>query len=327
MLRWGMPPVGGRPSAIVRASTSTAPRARGWAALAALAGLFVSNACTGDPPTVTPVPPTVDPLAVATAPPDARPLTIEVLNSELALGLERIAFRLKDEAGGQLRDGTVSVTYYRVLSQTGQSARQSSGGAVYFGGGLPDGGAWVVYTEFDSSGPWDMQAQVSRSDGTVLEGRTQVDVIGRTRTPAVGSPPPTGDTPVVAEGGDLASVSSDSAPDAALYRTTVAEASTSGKPTVVLFASPAACGSALCQAALDELKAVKQQYGDRINVIHVETHDPANVNSLTPAAVAWGVQSGPWLFVLDKRGLISARAEGGVDRTELGLLVDRVLGG
>ncbi|MCE7938944.1 MAG: hypothetical protein DYG90_10255, partial [Chloroflexi bacterium CFX6] len=117
-------------------------------------------------------------------------------NSELALGLERIAFHLKDEAGGLLRDGTVTVTYYRVLAQTGQSARQSSGGAVYFGAGMPDGGAWVVYTEFDSSGPWDMQVQVTRADGTVLEGRSQVDVVGRTRTPAVGSAPPTGDTPV-----------------------------------------------------------------------------------------------------------------------------------
>lgn len=291
-----------------------------------VAGLLLSlSGCNGDPATVTPAPPTADPLAGPSPLPDAKPLTIEVVNTELALGLERIGFRIKDAAGGQVRDGTVNVTYYRILAQSGQSARQATGQALYFGAGLPDGGKWVVYTEFDSSGPWDMQVQVTGAGGS-LEGRTQVDVIGRTRTPAAGHAPPTGDTPVAGPSGDLATLTTDAAPEPALYQQTVEQARTSGKPTVVYFGSPAHCPASICQATLDEVKAVRTTVGDRANFIHVETLDPAQPANQTPAAAAWGVDAGPWLFVLGKRGLVSARVEGAVDRTELQLLVERALG-
>lgn len=287
--------------------------------------LVVLAGCSGDPPTVTPAPPTADPLAGPTALPGAKPLTIELLNTELALGLERIGFRLKDAGGGQVRDGAVNVTYYRILSQTGGSARQATGQAVYFGAGLPDGGKWVVYTEFDASGPWDMQVQVTGAGGT-LEGRTRVDVIGRTRTPATGHAPPSGDTPVAGASGNLEALTTDASPEPALYQQSVEQARTSGKPSVVYFGSPANCPTSICQATLDEVKAVRATVGDRANFIHVETLDPAQPANQTPAAAAWGVDAGPWLFVIGKRGLISARAEGAIDRTELQLLVERALG-
>jgi hypothetical protein len=134
--------------------------------------------------------------------------------------------------------------------------------------------------------------------------------------------PPSGDSPV----GDPASISSDPSPDPALYARSIAEAMESGIPTLIHFGSPAHCAGESCAAALDEVKSTLAAYKGRANIIHVETRSMADPGELSPTAVAWGIPSEPWTFVLDRNGRISARAEGLVDRTELGLLLDRELG-
>jgi len=301
---------------------------------AAGVAICLVGACAGDPPTVTPAPPTADPSTGPTLDPSAAPLTVEVVNSELALGSEeRVSFRLKDASGQPVRDRlgptgqpagevAVAVEFYQDMPQEKPTA---SGPGVFFGGGLPDGGAWVVYAPLEVSGTWTMRVRATRPDGWHGEAQVPVEVIGRTATPRLGQVPPTGDTPKLEPGGDIAKLTGDARPDAALYALSVDEARTSGKPTVVYFGSSSRCPTEQCRAVLEEVKAVKATYGDRVNAIHVETHDPANLESLTAAAQAWGIGSGPWLFLLDKRGLVTARIEGGTDRTELGLLVDRAL--
>ncbi len=299
-------------------------------ALVAIAALLcLAAACSPDPPTITPAAPTADPLAAPTTDAAAEPLTVEIANKEVAVGLERVAFHLKDAAGALLRDGTINVEFYRSLPG-GQSTRTASGPpAVYFGRGLPDGGAWVIYSNFDSSGPWDMRVSATRDDGSAWRGaaQTQVEVVGRSATPHTGIAPPFGDTPTLSAGVDAATLTSDPNPDPDLYALSIEQARTSGKPTIIVFGSPAHCPTDLCRAVLDEVKSVKLKYQDRVNVIHVETHEPANPANLTPAAAAWGVGSGPWVFILDSDGLIATRMEGSTDRTELELWVQRLLGG
>jgi hypothetical protein len=285
--------------------------------------------CAADPATITPAPPTADPLAGPTADPGAEPLAVEIASHEVAVGLERVAFHLKDAAGAALREGTVNVEFYRTMP-SGQSSRTASGPpAVYFGRGLPDGGAWVIYSNFDSSGPWDMRVSATRDDGSAWRGAAivQLDVIGRSVTPRTGAAPPFGATPTLAAGGDATALTSDPSPDPDLYALSIEQARTSGKPTIIVFGSPAHCPSDLCRAVLDEVKAVKLKYHDQVNVIHVETHDLQDPQNLTPAAAAWGVGSGPWVFILDTDGLVATRIEGSTDRTELELWAQRLLGG
>jgi hypothetical protein len=277
------------------------------------------------PPTITPALPTGDP-STPTPVPNAAQLQVQVLNSELAAGLERLAFRVRDEAGNTISDGMTEVTFYRVLSQAGQARKTASGAAEYFGRALPDGGSWVVYTDFDSSGTWSMDVTARRPDGSVGQSRVSFEVIGRTQSPRVGLPPPAVDTPVLAAGADPATVTSDPQPDPELYRLTVAEAGRSRKPTVVFIGSPAHCASALCRASLAAVKQVKQSYGSRVNFIHIESRDLADPSQPSAAAQAWGLTTEPWLFVLDAGGRVAGRMEGGVDPTELQLFLDRTLG-
>lgn len=292
-----------------------------------LLGLALGLAgCMTDPPTVTPAPPTQNPYGRVTAAPEASDAyTIEPIGNELALGFERFAFRLADDAGQELRDGSVETVFYATNSSTGETVRKASGPALFFGADQPDGGVWVVYTEFDTSGTWSIDVTAFRPDGSQGVARRNFNVIGRTETPFEGQSVPFGDTPTLAEGASLEEISSAEQPDEALYQMSVAEAAASGRPTVVFFGSPAHCDTQACRASYSELRTLASRYGSRVNFIHVESRDPEDPSRLSEAAEAWGMEDDPWTFVLDSRGFVDSRVQGGVDDVELALLIDRAL--
>lgn len=278
-------------------------------------------ACTS-PPTVTPeagAEPTVDP--------NAETMTVEVLNTELAVGRERIAFRITDDEGSAVAQGAeVDTAFYRLLPDSGEAARAASGPAAYFGAGLPNGGSWVVYSPFDSSGEWGMEITARRPDGWSGHARFNVQVAAHPSTPREGEDPPFGDSPTAAPGTDLAAISGDPDPDPDLYAMSIAQAAASGRPTVIHFGSPGHCPNGICSASLKELKSVRSRFSDRVNFIHVETRDMADPSQPSVTAKAWGLPSEPWTFVLRKSGRVAWRMEGGLDAVELRLLLERELG-
>jgi hypothetical protein len=233
-----------------------------------------------------------------------------------------------DSAGAPIAGNstTVEVIFYRIRGGTGDLARTASGPALHFGAGLPDGGVWVAYTDFDASGVWAMDVIARRPDGRVGRARLNVQIAARTLAPRAGDPAPFTDTPA-SPPAELASITSDPSPDPGLYDETLAQALQSGMPVVVHFGSPGHCSSPLCAATLAEIKAVAASYGDRVRFLHVETRDAADPTELTAATEAWRLPSEPWTFVLDRNGRVRTRVEGGLDRTELELLLDRMLGG
>jgi hypothetical protein len=249
-------------------------------------------------------------------------LTVEVLNTELAVGMERLAFRLRDPEGQPIGpESAVNTEFYRLIQGSEEAVLASSGPAQYFGSGTAGGGSWVVYAPFDASGEWGFGITADKPGVDQARGRLNVNVAAHPSAPRVGQMPPSGDSPV----GDPAAISSDPSPDPALYEKTIAQAMESGVPTLIHFGSPLHCAGESCAAALDEVKATLAGYKGRANFVHVETRNMTDPAALSPTAAAWGIPSEPWTFVLDRRGRISARAEGLVDRTELGLLLDREL--
>jgi hypothetical protein len=299
-------------------------------ALAVVLVLAVA-ACNTMPPTITPVPGDTGSTAGTAAPEAAagEPVQVTMQNTQLAVGLERLAFQIADAAGVPIpNDATVAVSVARVEDVAeGQTFRQAtaSGNAVRFGDDLPGGGVWVVYHDFDSSGPWAADATVTFPDGRVGTGDARIEIQGRSATPRVGDVPTVVDTPKLTDGVALASLTSDAAPVEALYRQSVAEAIESGKPTVVFFGSPGSC--AACATTLDEVKAVLASMGSQANFIHVESSDSAAPGQPSAAAQAWSLPPDvPWTFVIDGQGTIQGRVEGVLGRTELELLLRRVLG-
>ncbi len=116
-------------------------------------------------------------------------------------------------------------------------------------------------------------------------------------------------------GGDLSLLTSATTPDPAFYRLSLDEAIANGKPTVLLFATPAFCQSRLCGPSYEVVEQVQKDFGDRANFIHVEVYaglpNPAAMNwQVAPAMQAFGLSSEPWVFFIDRIGTVIYRIEG-----------------
>jgi hypothetical protein len=98
---------------------------------------------------------------------------------------------------------------------------------------------------------------------------------------------------------------------------TVAEAIDSGKPTVVGFLTPGLCQTKWCAPVLGSVEAVRAQTGDAANFIHIEVYDDFQKLTLVPQMAEWGLETEPWVFVLDANGDVAAKFSGPLSPREL----------
>lgn len=184
-------------------------------------------------------------------------------------------------------------------------------------------GLYVSYFDFASPGLWEITVVAEGQDlGTAL-----VEVVEDSTVPNVGDPAPpsltaTGTTPE-----EIAAISTDPEPDPALYDLTIADAVSNGRPTVVAFATPAFCQTALCGPTLGMVKAATEGRAD-IDVVHVEPFDlelaPAGTFEPVPTMAEWGLVTEPWVFVVGPDGLVAATFEGIMGQAELEAAIDRL---
>jgi hypothetical protein len=131
-----------------------------------------------------------------------------------------------------------------------------------------------------------------------------------------------------------------------MHDKTIAEAVTSGKPTVIIFGTPAFCVSQLCGPAKEIVDGLYEQYGAEANFVHMEPYmleearsgqglcpvpimnveyaaDPPEgcptipAADLPPADQSWDLSTEPWVFIVDKDGNIAARFESAFSEQEL----------
>lgn len=83
------------------------------------------------------------------------------------------------------------------------------------------------------------------------------------------------------------------------------------KPIALLFSTPQLCISRVCGPVTDIAVQLQQRFGDRIEFIHQEIYvdnDPAK--GLRPQLHAFHLETEPWLFTINRQGIITARLEG-----------------
>jgi hypothetical protein len=298
---------------------------RAFVAAALLGPAVVAGACT--PGTVTPVPPTPAPTAPAGTPEAAAgAIQVALVNSDLAVGPERFAFAILDAAGALIADADVEVTFFRLDGETADPV--STGRATFYPAVLEPAGLYVVHADFDSAGPWGAEIEPTLPDGSQpTPQRVRFEVAEDPAAPAVGERPPPTANRTLDDVDDIAALTSDPQPDPDLYRLTVDEAAASGRPTVVVFATPAYCQSQICGPVLDEVKHVKAAWGDRVNFIHIEVYQDFEALTLADEMAAWGLKTEPWVFVLDAEGRVAERMEASVTAAELEPVLERVAGG
>lgn len=186
---------------------------------------------------------------------------------------------------------------------------------------------WVVTPPVPAAGVWGLQAQITRGDGPEIEAQFTIQVEEAALAPAVGEVPPASENRTLATEPDISLLTSDLDPIPALYEMTVADALASGRPTVVTFATPAFCQTAICTPVVNSVESVYADYGDRANFIHIEIYDDFQELTLAEPVIEWNLQSEPWTFVLDAAGEVVARLGGPVSPRELQEILAGVLDG
>jgi hypothetical protein len=83
------------------------------------------------------------------------------------------------------------------------------------------------------------------------------------------------------------------------------------RPIALLFSTPQLCISRVCGPVTDIAVALQHQFGRRVTFIHEEVYvDNQPSKGLRPQLKAFHLETEPWLFTIDRRGVIVARLEG-----------------
>ena len=185
-------------------------------------------------------------------------------------------------------------------------------------------GVYVATVSFDKSGRWGVIASVADPDGNLIDAQAGFTVSERTSAPSMGDLAPASINKIITDVTDINKISSSMLPDPELYEITIKDAMISGKPTVIVFASPSFCQTATCGPQVEIVSTVNSQFKDQSNFIHVEVYDDphliegdlSNV-SISSLVNEWGLISEPFTFVLDKQGRIFAKFQGFATAQEL----------
>jgi hypothetical protein len=273
---------------------------------------LVISACAGASPAR---PANGQPLPGVPSPSTATRLQADLVPSELIVGDNRFAVGLMDSNGQMIHDATVHFQYYD-LSNPKTPALESEADAVRLE--TPDRLTTIFANErkFERAGNWGVVIQARLPDGSAGMASIGFQVLAESPTLKVGQKMPALDTPTAGQVNDnLKLLTSSIRPNPAFYRSSLAQAVQSGKPTLLLLSTPAYCTSRMCGPAYDTTGDLQKLYGDRINFVSVEVYtglpNPAESNwQLNPVMQDLGLATEPWLFLVDKNGTVAYRVEG-----------------
>ncbi|MBF8290195.1 MAG: Thioredoxin protein [Chloroflexi bacterium] len=225
-------------------------------------------------------------------------------------------------------DRTASVSLFSLGRDAGAAVQTAAGTFVW--GIENERGFYVAQVTFPEAGEWGAEFTTAVAGGAPETIRMRFEVATSSPVVRVGDPAPASDTPTGASvKGDLARLSTDPHPDPALYEQSVKGALAAHEPFVLIFATPKFCASAQCGPTLDRVKPLVGEFPS-VRFIHVEPYELTFLDgalqpvqdaggALIPAesVFEWGLLSEPWVFVVDRAGIVTASFEGVVGADEL----------
>ncbi len=296
-----------------------------WAVGLAALGVFVMACSSAAPAPAQEAPPAAD--DTISLRPDERPLIEGPLSadgtraifatSDLGVGKNRVGFVLTGESGLVRLPAAAVSSYY--LASEGDTTGEMRQTALATFRNWPYGtrGLYTTDMTFDNPGRWRLDIGVIDIDtGESRRAELFFEVMERPETPAVGDPAIRSDTPTLSDVESIEQLTTGTLNDPELYHVSLADAVQSGKPTVVVMASPAFCTNAVCGPQVDVLRDLKDAYKGQANFIHVDFYaNPHEIQGdlsravLSPTVVEWKLPSIEWTFVIDREGVVGARFE------------------
>ncbi|MFL5897681.1 MAG: hypothetical protein ACJ76D_04360 [Solirubrobacterales bacterium] len=192
----------------------------------------------------------------------------------------------------------------------------------------PDSAAVVYSTQLDFAGEGEWRLAAILKEGGELRGTLLPGIaVGEfKRVPTVGERAPLIHTPTAQDvDGELSKVTTRIPPDS---QNKVDYADALGKePIVLLFATPQFCQSRVCGPVVDVAEQAKHEYGNKATFIHMEIYngnDPAK--RARPQVRAFHLPTEPWLFTIDRNGVVEDTVEGAFGLELMHRAVERAIG-
>ena len=204
------------------------------------------------------------------------------------------------------------------LPDQARAVRPSEGVGVY---ALPK-------VSFDQAGPWRATLRVDMA-GTPRSATVDFKVNERPAVIAPGDKAPRtknfviGDAIDPPRALDSRADETGAVPDEILHGMTVADAVTSGRPTMIVVSTPTFCISRFCGPITDTVENLAADLDARMNFIHLEVWRDYADTAVNKAAADWiyptraGELNEPWVFLVDADGMVVQRWDNVVDETEL----------
>jgi len=277
----------------------------------------------------------------AWGPPASSPTLIPFLvTNYVACGKARILFLYLDAANNvaSAPDRSAKVSFYDLGRDPGKVVATAEGGFLWT---IQDErGMYIADVDLPEAGTWGAEFTTEAPGSPAETVRLTFEVHDGSPTVAVGEPAPASDTPTLDDvGGDARRISTDTEPDPAFYTTSVADAIAGHKPFVLVFATPRFCTSAQCGPTLDRLKPVAAAHPG-VTFINVEPYRLQEVEGqlqpeldangglqATDVTNQWGLLTEPWIFAVDRDGIVRGSYELAVSDAELDAVLAEISAG
>ncbi len=166
---------------------------------------------------------------------------------------------------------------------------------------------------FTKSGQYSVLTATKGSDGRLIGAPGNINVVKKSADPIpqVGQKAPKVHTDTLAKAGDVRKIDTRD-PPSDMHAKDFADVV--GKhPVALLFSTPQLCQSRVCGPVTDIALQMESKYGDKMTFIHQEVYvDNDPKKGLRPPLQQFHLQTEPWLFVVNKKGIITARLEGSI---------------
>jgi len=268
-----------------------------------------------------------------------------IISSDLAVGPNRFMVGLVTPDSEVITDATVQFGFFKLSGDQGELRSEAKATVNKMTRAIvrekPDGtretveagetAAYVADVNFDEPGDWVVRVIPTRG-GTLLDPiQLKFTVLAKSASVAAGQFAPNSRQLTLADVSDLSEIDTSDPPDPEWHRMTIADAVTSGKPVAIAFTTPGFCETQMCAPMTEELAMLYEKYKDRVIFIHVEPYylDKARSGEgLVPIPVMgeWGLQTEPWIFIVDAEGKVAAKFEAFVMMDEVEAAFQRLLG-
>jgi hypothetical protein len=274
------------------------------------------------------------------APAKAPTLLPVLVSNYVACGRSRMLFLYLDAANkvASALDRTAKVAFYDLGRDPGKAVVTANGAFLWT---IPDDrGMYAINVDLPEAGIWGAEFTTEAPGSPAETVRLTFEVHDTSPTVAIGQHAPASRNPTLADvGGDARKISTDQNPDPAFYETTVADALLAKKPVMVIFATPKFCKTAQCGPTLERFKPIAAAHPDItfINIEPYQLHDvdgqlqpvlsASNALQATDITDAWGLLEEPWIFAVDRGGIVRGSYEVAISDAELNAILPVITAG